>query len=82
MAARGLRAQYNHSPHLNRALRYRTGRNGAAFGFPAMLGEILSVAQVAGSTLLKLIPISIALGVVFAVLTHLSACNPGRVDLS
>jgi sterol desaturase/sphingolipid hydroxylase (fatty acid hydroxylase superfamily) len=43
-----------------------------------MLGEILSVAQVAGSTLFKLIPISIALGVVFAVLTHLSACNPGR----
>ena len=32
----------------------------------------------AGETLLKLIPISIALGIVFAILTHWSACNPGR----
>jgi sterol desaturase/sphingolipid hydroxylase (fatty acid hydroxylase superfamily) len=43
-----------------------------------MFVELLSVLEVAGQTLLKLIPISIALGVVFAVLTHWSACNPGR----
>ena len=28
--------------------------------------------------MLKIVPISIALGIVFAVLTHWSACNPGR----
>ena len=43
-----------------------------------MLVEIYSVAEVAGSTLLKLIPISIVLGVIFGILTHWSACNPGR----
>src|SRR5689334_123773 len=43
-----------------------------------MLVEMLSVAKVAGETMLKLIPISIAFGIVFAVLTHWSACNPGR----
>ena len=43
-----------------------------------MLTELLSVLKVAGETVLKIIPISIALGVVFAVLTHWSACNPGR----
>ena len=43
-----------------------------------MFVEFYSVLQVAGETLLKLVPISIALGVVFAVLTHWSACNPGR----
>lgn len=43
-----------------------------------MFVELLSVFEVAGQTLLKLIPISIALGVVFTVLTHWSACNPGR----
>lgn len=43
-----------------------------------MLAEILSVVEVAGQTLLKILPITIAMGVVFAVLTHWSACNPGR----
>ncbi|HET9717527.1 MAG TPA: sterol desaturase family protein [Pseudolabrys sp.] len=43
-----------------------------------MLVELLAVANVAGQTLLKLIPVSIALGIVFAILTHWSACNPGR----
>jgi hypothetical protein len=28
--------------------------------------------------MLKLVPISIAFGIVFAVLSHWSACNPGR----
>jgi sterol desaturase/sphingolipid hydroxylase (fatty acid hydroxylase superfamily) len=43
-----------------------------------MLVELLSVVEVAGETLLKIVPISIALGLVFAVLSHWSACNPGR----
>jgi len=42
-----------------------------------MLVEFIAVLKVAGETLLKLVPITIALGVVFAVLTHWSACNPG-----
>jgi sterol desaturase/sphingolipid hydroxylase (fatty acid hydroxylase superfamily) len=43
-----------------------------------MLAEILSVVAVAGQTLLKILPITIAMGIVFAVLTHWSACNPGK----
>jgi sterol desaturase/sphingolipid hydroxylase (fatty acid hydroxylase superfamily) len=44
-----------------------------------MLIELYSVVTVAGETLLKLLPISLALGIVFAVLTHWQACNPGRL---
>ena len=33
---------------------------------------------VAGQTILKILPISIGMGIVFAVLTHWSACNPGN----
>jgi sterol desaturase/sphingolipid hydroxylase (fatty acid hydroxylase superfamily) len=44
-----------------------------------MLTEFISVFVVAGETLLKLVPISIALGLVFAVLTQWQACNPGRL---
>lgn len=43
-----------------------------------MLSEFLSVFTVAGETLLKLVPVTIALGVVFALLEQWSACNPGR----
>jgi hypothetical protein len=43
-----------------------------------MLVELYSVLLVAGATVLKIVPISIALGIVFALLTHWSACNPGR----
>ena len=43
-----------------------------------MLVEMYSVLLVAGTTVLKIVPISIALGIVFALLTHWSACNPGR----
>lgn len=42
-----------------------------------MLIELLGVLKVAGGTMLKLVPVTIALGLVFAALTHLSACNPG-----
>jgi sterol desaturase/sphingolipid hydroxylase (fatty acid hydroxylase superfamily) len=47
-------------------------------GLPPMLAETLAVAKVAGETMLKLVPISIAFGIIFGVLTHWSACNPGR----
>ncbi|MBV9261065.1 MAG: sterol desaturase family protein [Pseudolabrys sp.] len=43
-----------------------------------MFTEFLSVIEVAGQTMLKIIPVTIALGVVFAVLSHWSACNPGQ----
>jgi sterol desaturase/sphingolipid hydroxylase (fatty acid hydroxylase superfamily) len=43
-----------------------------------MLTELLSVFIVAGETLRKIVPVTIALGIVFAVLTHWSACNPGN----
>jgi hypothetical protein len=43
-----------------------------------MLVELYSVLLVAGATVLKIVPISIALGIVFALLAHWSACNPGR----
>lgn len=42
-----------------------------------MLNEFFAVVQVAGQTMLKLVPISIGLGIVFAALTHWTACNPG-----
>ena len=41
-----------------------------------MLTQFIGVLLVAGETLLKIVPITIALGIVFAVLTHWSACNP------
>lgn len=42
-----------------------------------MLSEFISVFTVAGQTMLKILPISIGMGIVFAALTHWSACNPG-----
>ncbi len=43
-----------------------------------MIVETLAFLDVAGQTMLKLVPITIALGVVFAVLSNWSACNPGH----
>ncbi len=43
-----------------------------------MLVEFLSVLDVAGQTLLKLVPITIGLGIAFALLEQWAACNPGR----
>ena len=43
-----------------------------------MFLELYSVLQVAGQTLLKLVPVSIALGIIFALLEQWTACNPGR----
>ncbi len=42
-----------------------------------MLTELLSVLEVAGGSLLKILPISIVLGLIFALLARWSACNPG-----
>jgi len=41
-----------------------------------MFSDLLSVINVVGETFLKLVPVSVALGIGFAVLTHWSACNP------
>jgi sterol desaturase/sphingolipid hydroxylase (fatty acid hydroxylase superfamily) len=43
-----------------------------------MLLELFSVIEVAGQTMLKIVPITIGLGIVFAVLSRWSACNPGQ----
>ena len=43
-----------------------------------MFSDFLSVLQGMGETIAKIVPISIGLGIVFGVLTHWSACNPGR----
>jgi len=43
-----------------------------------MFDELLSVIKVCSETILRILPISIGLGIAFAVLTHWSACNPGR----
>jgi sterol desaturase/sphingolipid hydroxylase (fatty acid hydroxylase superfamily) len=43
-----------------------------------MLGELLSVVQVAGETVLKIVPLSIALALAFTLLSRWSACNPGQ----
>ena len=42
-----------------------------------MLAEMLSVVTVAGETMLKLVPISIAFGIVFAFLTSLVGLQSG-----
>jgi len=43
-----------------------------------MFDELYSVVEIAGGTFVKIVPITIFLGVVFAALTTWSACNPGR----
>jgi sterol desaturase/sphingolipid hydroxylase (fatty acid hydroxylase superfamily) len=43
-----------------------------------MLEELIALIQSMGETLFRLVPVTIAFGVVFAVLSFLWACNPGR----
>jgi hypothetical protein len=43
-----------------------------------MFAEFISVLEVSGETLLELVPVSIALGIVFALLEQWSVCKPGR----
>lgn len=43
-----------------------------------MLSELFSVIEVAGETLLKILPITVAIALVATALTHWSACNPGQ----
>ena len=43
-----------------------------------MVDGLIAVIESLGATFLRLIPISILLGLVFAVLTFFWACNPGR----
>src|SRR5712691_5605142 len=43
-----------------------------------MLEEFIAVAHSIGETLIKMVPVLIALGAAFAVLSFFWACNPGR----
>src|ERR1700732_1580746 len=43
-----------------------------------MSEEFLALIQSIGATLVKLVPVTIALGAAFAVLSFFWACNPGR----
>lgn len=43
-----------------------------------MFNELYSVVEIAGASFVNIVPITIVLGIVFAALTHWSACNPGR----
>jgi sterol desaturase/sphingolipid hydroxylase (fatty acid hydroxylase superfamily) len=54
-----------------------TGWDGWRGGM-AMMEEFFAVVHSLGETVLKLLPVSIALGAVFTVLTVLFACNPGQ----
>jgi sterol desaturase/sphingolipid hydroxylase (fatty acid hydroxylase superfamily) len=43
-----------------------------------MLLEFFSVIEIAGQTLLKIVPITVGIALVFTALSYWSACNPGR----
>jgi sterol desaturase/sphingolipid hydroxylase (fatty acid hydroxylase superfamily) len=43
-----------------------------------MFNEFIAVVQSIGATIVKILPVSIALGVVFTVLTYFWSCNAGR----
>jgi sterol desaturase/sphingolipid hydroxylase (fatty acid hydroxylase superfamily) len=43
-----------------------------------MLLEFVSVIEIAGQTLLKIVPITIGIALVFTALSYWSACNPGQ----
>jgi sterol desaturase/sphingolipid hydroxylase (fatty acid hydroxylase superfamily) len=43
-----------------------------------MLLEFLSVIEIAGETVLKIVPITIGIALVFTALSYWSACNPGQ----
>ncbi|HWK96358.1 MAG TPA: sterol desaturase family protein [Pseudolabrys sp.] len=43
-----------------------------------MLNEFYAVLLAAGETVVHIVPVTIAFGIVFATLTHWSACNPGQ----
>jgi len=43
-----------------------------------MLEEIVAIVQSIGATVVRTVPVALALGAVFAVLTSFWACNPGR----
>ena len=43
-----------------------------------MFEEFVAVIHSMGVTVMKIVPVSIALGVVFTVLTYYWSCNPGK----
>src|SRR5215467_6672567 len=55
-----------------------TERRGFSVGLRIMVEGLVEIVQSVGATFTRLLPISIALGVVFAALSHFWACNPAR----
>src|SRR6266849_4450722 len=64
------------SSHLNRCARYQASR--LVIGSSRMFQELIALIQGIGETLIKIAPVSIALGTAFTVLSLFWACNPGR----
>jgi sterol desaturase/sphingolipid hydroxylase (fatty acid hydroxylase superfamily) len=54
------------------------GRGGVSGGRCVMFEELIAVFHSIGVTLLKTVPVSVALGAAFTVLSFFWACNPGR----
>src|SRR5215211_2728420 len=66
--------------HLNRRPRYPHSVVACErwIGGCGMVEELIAVVHSIGITLIKIVPVSIALGVAFTLLTFFWACNPGR----
>jgi sterol desaturase/sphingolipid hydroxylase (fatty acid hydroxylase superfamily) len=43
-----------------------------------MLEEVVAIVQSLGGTVMKVLPVSIAMGLTFAILTYFWSCNPGK----
>ena len=68
------------SPHLNRGSRYEA-HEWVLVGNPIgqiMFEESVAVIHSIGVTLIKIVPVSIALGAAFTLLSFFWSCNPGR----
>src|SRR6201747_799673 len=77
--APGSSARMRHSSHLKRAAIFGSySRVVPVFQVSIMSQEFIALIHSIGVTIFKLVPVTIALGVVFAVLSYFWACNPGR----
>src|ERR1700754_1630337 len=73
-----LSARPQHSRHLNGAAAIQDESFRSRSCRIQMLTELLAFVDSLGHPFLKVLPMSIALGIVFAVLTFIWACNPGQ----
>ncbi len=75
----GFKSSRPHSSHLNLGWQYPSAISlscGAAG--QTMFEEFVAVVQSIGLTLIKIVPVSIALGAAFTLLSFFWACNPGK----